>query len=111
MPRPENSIGSSRIRDRRMLGGRLGGCPAGEVLCCCLCSWCVRPARDTRDMDQALRAYPCLELSVPYRELGVTIDCVKRRQSSGIICAPVGTTMRELQEIFQESALKDLAPA
>ena len=62
-------------------------------------------------MDEALRAYPCLELSVPYRELGVTIDCVKRRQSSGIIRAPVGTTMKELQEIFRESALKDLAPA
>jgi hypothetical protein len=72
---------------------------------------CVRPARDACDMGQALRAYPRLPLSVPYREIGVTIDCVKRRRSSGIICAPVGTTMRELQEIFQESALKDLAPA
>lgn len=62
-------------------------------------------------MGQALRADPCLPLSVACRELGVTIDCVKRWQPSGIIRAPVGTTMRKLQEIFQESALRDLAPA
>jgi hypothetical protein len=62
-------------------------------------------------MNQALRAYPCLKLSVPYRELGVKIDCARRWQQPAIICAPVGTTMKELQEIFRESALKDLAPA
>jgi hypothetical protein len=45
-----------------------------------------------------------------YRAAAFVRDA-SRRQSSGIICAPVGITMRELQEIFQERALKDLAPA